>query len=556
MTIRDNIIKLAQSALEEAQASGALPPAAVEEISVERPQKPEHGDFACSLPLKLARPLGMNPMSIAEILVPLIPSDGAIERVWAQRPGFINFTLSPTWLAEQVEVIRGAGESFGASSLGVGQRVQVEFVSVNPTGPIHVGHARGAVFGSALAEVLTAAGYEVQREYYFNDTGSQMDRFNHSLYARYMQQFGRKAELPPDGYQGKYMVELAEEIKAEQGETYLHMPEEKAVAELGKAGLERLVDIARADMRDLRVSYDNWFTESSLYSGGQYERAMKLLADTGYLTERDGATWFKSTDLGDENDKVFVRSTGAPTYFATDVAYHYSKFFERKFDLVIDVLGADHQGHVPFMKAVPAALGVAQDRLKLLIYQLVTLKKGKETVRVSKRTGDLITLRELVDEVGADACRFFFLSRSPESQMEFDLELAVAQSSENPVYYVQYAHARIASILRLGQERGIDNSDGDLSLLGHEAEMALIRKMLAFPELVEEMARSLEPHHLPHYSVELATEVQKFYEQCRVVSSVPEDAELTKARLKLAEAAKTVLARCLQLMIMEAPDKM
>ena len=385
--------------------------------------------------------------------MPLVPSDDTVGRVWAAPPGFINFALSPAWLREQVDVIRDAGTSYGASAIGAGQRVQVEFVSVNPTGPIHVGHARGAVFGSALAEVLAAAGFDVQKEYYFNDAGTQMDRFNQSLFARYVQESGGEAELPEDGYQGEYMVELAREIKAANGDRYLQMPEEEAAVELGRLGLERMVDTAKADMRDLRVEYDNWFTENSLYSDGQFDRAMTLLRKAGYLTERDGATWFKSTALGDENDKVFVRSNGALTYFATDVAYHY-KFFERRFDKIIDVVGADHQGHVPFMKLVPTALGVDPDRLELRVMQLVTLKRGGETVRPSKRTGELITLRELVDEVGADACRYFFLSRSPESQMEFDLELAAEQSNENPVYYVQYAHARIAGILRLARERG------------------------------------------------------------------------------------------------------
>ena len=556
MLIRDRISELVTSALDEAQRQGLLPSVAVEGVDVGPPKDPRHGDFASSVPLKLARPMRMSPMAIAEKLVPLIPLEGEVGRVWAAPPGFVNFALSPAWLAEQVDVFRHAGANYGSSTIGVGQRVQVEFVSVNPTGPIHVGHARGAVFGSALAEVLAAAGYDVQREYYFNDAGTQMDRFSYSLYARYLQQLDREAELPPDGYRGEYMVELAHEIVAERGEEYLKLPEDEAAAQLGQVGLKRLVDAARADMRDLRVNYDNWFTESSLYAGGQFEAAMQHLRKNGYLTERDGATWFKSTALGDENDKVFVRSTGAPTYFATDVAYHYNKFFERRFDKVIDVLGADHQGHVPFMRLVPVALGVEPDRLELLIYQLVTLKRGDETVRVSKRTGDLITLRELVDEVGPDACRYFFLSRSPESQMEFDLELAKEQSSDNPVYYVQYAHARMSSVLRLAKDKRIDHDDGDVALLTHDAELALIRKMTALPELVDMMARNLQPHHLPHYATELATAFHWFYQKCRVVSSAPEDAELTRARLKLVEAAGIVLARCLGLMGMEAPEEM
>ena len=556
MRIRDDIERLLRAALAEAQQRGMLPPAPSGELSVERPQNPERGDFASSAPLKLARPMRMDPMDIAEKIASLIPAEGPVEKIGAARPGFVNFVLKTEWLSQQVDVIREAGAGYGNVDIGAGSRIQVEFVSVNPTGPLHVGHARGAVFGSALAEVLDAAGYDVQREYYFNDAGSQMDRFNKSLHARYLQQHGREAQLPEDGYRGEYMVDLARELKEDEGEKYLSMPEEEALVGLGSEGLGRMVSIAQADMRDLKVSYDNWFTERSLFTGGQYERAMKLLGDGGYLTERDGATWLKSTALGDDEDKVMVRSTGKPTYFATDVAYHYNKLLERRFDRVINVLGADHQGHARFMKAVPAALGVAPERLVLIINQLVTLKRGDEVVRASKRTGDMVTLRELVDEVGPDACRFFFLSRSPESQMEFDLELAKKQSSENPVYYIQYAHARISSILRLADERGIGYGDGDLSLLEHEAELALIRKMLVLPELVETMSQKLEPHHLPHYAVELATAFHWFYERCRVVSSLADDLDITKSRLKLVEAARIALARCLGLMLMDAPEEM
>ena len=556
MTIRDEIERMLRAGLAEAQRREMLPSAPAGELSVDRPQNPEHGDFSSSAPLKLARPMRMNPMDIAEKIASLIPAEGPVERVGAARPGFVNFVLKTEWLSRQVDVIREAGSSYGNVNIGAGSRIQVEFVSVNPTGPLHVGHARGAVFGSTLADVLDAAGYDVQREYYFNDAGSQMDRFNKSLHARYLQQHGREAQLPADGYQGEYMVDLARELKEEEGEKYLSMPEEEALVGLGKEGMGRMVSIAQADMRDLKVSYDNWFTERSLFSGGQYERAMKLLRDGGYLTERDGATWLKSTALGDDEDKVMVRGTGEPTYFATDVAYHYNKFLERRFDRVINVLGADHQGHARFMKAVPAALGLASERLVLIIYQIVTLKRGDEVVRASKRTGEMVTLRELIDEVGPDACRFFFLSRSPESQMEFDLELAKKQSSENPVYYVQYAHARISSILRLAEERGIEYGDGDLSLLEHDAELALIRKMLVLPDLIETMARRLEPHHLPHYAVELATAFHLFYERCRVVSSLADDLDITKSRLKLVEAARIVLARCLGLMLMDAPEEM
>ena len=556
MSIQERISRLLAEALLRAQRDEALPSVELPEPGVERTQKPEHGDFACALPLRLARPMRMSPMAIAERVVERIDADETIERAWVAPPGFVNFSLAPSWLVSRIEDILEAGPSYGSSNLGAGRRVQVEFVSVNPTGPLHVGHARGAVFGSALANVLEAAGYDVQREYYVNDAGNQIDTFGRSLHARYLQILGRDAPLPEDGYRGDYMLDLAGDLKGEVGDRFLDVDETRAAAELGGLGVNRMIDRIRADMADIRVTYDEWFSERSLYEMGQYDRAMELLRERGHLAERDGATWFGSQALGDNEDRVLVRRNGAPTYLASDVAYHLNKFVDRGFDRVIDVWGADHQGQVLSMKAVAKALDVEPDRLVLLLYQLVTLKRGGENVRASKRSGDLVTLRELIDEVGADACRFFFLSRSPESQMEFDIDLAKEQSAENPVYYVQYAHARIAGILRLAAERGIDFSGGDLSLLVDEAELSLIRKMLQLPELVEQMATALEPHHLPHYSVELATAFQRFYERCRVVSSLPEDLELSRARLRLAEAARTTLARCLDLMSMDAPEAM
>ena len=553
MTIRDDIEHLVRNALADAQRSDLLPKVEVDEISIERPQNSEHGDFASSLPLKLARPMRMSPMIIAEKLESLIPAQGILERVSVATPGFINFSLNPSWLVEQVEAIRQAGDHFGNVDLGGGRRVQIEFISANPVGPLHVAHARGGVIGSALANILEAAGYDVDREYYFNDAGAQIIHFKRSLFARYEQQFGRDAQVPEDGYQAEYMVELAQEIKDEEGDRLLMLPEEQALDEIGALGLAMMMGRIREDVQLLRITFDSWFNEATLFQEGQFEKSMKLLGDRGFVTERDGATWFASTRLGDEKDKVLVRSNGIPTYFASDVAYHYNKFFERKYDKVINIWGADHQGHAAFIKAVVGALGVPEEKMTLLINQLVTLKRGGEVVRISKRTGDMITLRDVIDEVGADACRYFFLSRDANSQMEFDMELARKESQENPVYYVQYAHARIASILRLAEERSIDFSQGDVKLLTHEAELSLIRKMLELPELIVMIARTLEPHHLPHYSSELAAAFHWFYQNCRVVSSEDGDEAITRARLKLVDAARIALARCLSLMIMDAP---
>ncbi len=542
--------------MQEARTSGLVPPGTAVDVTVEHPQSEEHGDFATSLPLKLARSLRMSPLEIAQRIAPLIPPADAVERVWAEPPGFINFSLKPAWLASQLEGIIAEGDEYGNIDLGKGEPVQVEFVSVNPTGPIHVGHARGAVLGDALASVLSAAGYNVTREYYVNDAGSQMESFYNSLYIRYQQALGRDAEMPQGGYMGDYMVELGKDVAEEEGDRFLSMPVEEAVNEIGHIGLDRMLQNIRDDLENLRIRFDVWFRENTLYDGGQYQRAMDALSSDNHLMQREGATWFVSTALGEDKDNVVVRSNGTPTYFASDIAYHYNKFLERGFSKVIDVWGADHQGHVSRIKAAIGALGIDPQRLTVLIGQMVTLKRGSQLLRASKRTGEFITLPELLEEVGPDPCRYFFLARSPESQMEFDLELAKKESAENPVYYVQYAHARISSILRLAEERQIDFDDGDVSLLTHPGELSLIRKLVMLPELVESMAVNLEPHHLPHYAQDLAAAFHWFYQQCRVVSSEPGDEAITKARLKLVKASAIVLGRCLGLMGMEAPEQM
>jgi arginyl-tRNA synthetase len=551
--IKQRITELLAAAADKAQKSGKLPPVVVSEITIEHPQNPAHGDYASSLPLKLARATGTSPLAIAETLVGLIPPAPEVETVTVAPPGFINFTLKDGWLAGQVDAILSSGESYGNIDLGQASRVQLEFVSVNPTGPLHVGHGRGAILGNTLANALSAAGYKVEKEYYVNDAGSQMDAFYRSLYARYQQGLKVDAEMPADGYLGGYIVDLAREITAEEGDRLLSLPEKEAVAEIGRLGLTRMLARIKGDLDLLGVGFDVWFRERELFDKGQYDKVMSLLREGGYIAEREAATWFVSTALGEDKDNVVVRSDGSPTYFATDIAYHYNKFVERKFDRVINIWGADHQGHISRMKAVVQALGISPERLVVIISQMVTLSRGGEVVKLSKRSGDIITLRELIDEVGADACRFFFAARSADSQMDFDLELAKKQSADNPVYYVQYAHARIASILRLAEERKIDYSDGDVSRLTAEPELTLIRRMLLLPEVIEMVALTLEPHHLAYYAQELATVFHSFYKQCRVVS---DNEALSKARLKLVAAARLALARTLHLMGMTAPDKM
>ena len=556
--VRDLISDRLRAAVADVQREGVLPAFDVPaSVLVERPQKPEHGDFASSLPLRVTKAVGRPPLEIAQAIAGAITPDGPIGEVFVAPPGFVNFRLSGDWLRAQVDAVRDAGDTFGCTDTGAGKRVQVEFVSVNPTGPVHVGHARGAVLGSALAQALEAAGFDVTREYYVNDAGTQMDLFYRSAFARYAEALGKTdVPLPPDGYQGAYLADLGKELAARHGSRFLEMERDAAIAELGEEGLNRMLDVIRTDLNRIGVEFDVWFRERSLFDDGLFDETMRFLRESGYTAEHDGAEWFTSTALGDEKDNVIVRSTGAPTYFASDIAYHRDKFVRRGYDRVINIWGADHQGHVPRMKAVMQALGLDPERLTILISQLVTLKFGGDLVRASKRSGNIITLGDLVDVVGADACRYFFLARAAESQMEFDLELARRASNENPVFYVQYAHARIAGILRQANERGVTWEDGDVSLLVDDAESALVRKMLLLPELVDAIAVTLAPHSLPHYAVELATAFHWFYDHCRVLSAEPADAPLMKARLKLAEAAQTALSRTLGLMGMSAPMTM
>jgi arginyl-tRNA synthetase len=552
----DTVRQLVAEAVKAARRDNVMQLETMPDIQIERPGNPEHGDFACNLPLRLARATRINPLELAQALVVRVPESGLVGRVDAAPPGFINFHLDDDWLQQQVEAVRAAGASFGESDLGQGRRVMVEFVSVNPTGPVHVGHARGAVLGSALANILEAAGYEVTREYYVNDAGSQMEAFYRSVLARYREVMGEPAEMPANGYMGEYISEMAQEIAQAEGRRFLEQPEDQAVRAIGDLSRGKMVGLIREDLSEIGVAFDNWFSERSLFEQGEYDAALDTLRDQDYLSQREEALWFKSTMLGDEKDNVVVRSTGEPTYFASDIAYHYNKFVGRAYDSVVNIWGADHQGHVPRMKAAVQALGIPPERLTILIAQMVTLRRGSEVVRASKRTGDFVTLRELADEVGRDACRYFFLARTPSTQMEFDLELAKKESSENPVYYVQYAHARNAGILDLARSRNIDWSRGDVALLNDPSELALVRAMLRLPELVEQMARSLEPHHLAHYTLDLATAFHVFYENCRVISAHAEDADTTLARLKLVESAQIVFRRCLDLMGMGAPERM
>jgi arginyl-tRNA synthetase len=550
---KKRLIEMLIYASNSAQKSGKIPEVVLPEVTLERPQRVEHGDYASSYPLKLARSARVNPLVIARELAALMNQEDSLADIEVAPPGFINFKLKTSWLTSQVDYILKSGENFGNNDSGKDNKIQLEFVSANPTGPLHVGNGRGAILGSALARVFKTAGYRVEQEYYINDAGTQINTFYRSLFVRYQQAQNIDVEMPSDGYQGAYITELAKEIISESADAFLKMSEDEALKRIGWIGLEKMLTNIRQDLELLGVRFDVWFSELSLYNDGLYNLVMGMLKKGGFLSEREGATWFVSTALGDDKDNVVVRGDGTPTYFASDIAYHYNKFVQRGFDRVIDIWGCDHQGHVSRMKAVVNALGIDPRRLDVLLYQLVTLCRGDEVVRLSKRSGDIITLREVIEEVGADACRFFFLARSADSQMDFDLELAKKQSQDNPVYYVQYAHARISSILRLAKEKGVDYSCGEVSLLKSEPELTLIRKMLKLSEIIETIVQTSEPHHLTYYAQDLATNFHSFYKQCRVVT---QDEAVTKARLKLVEATKIVLAKTLHLMGITAPEKM
>ena len=547
-----DLLKAFDSAIEK----GDLPRTNISDAAIERPQNTDHGDFATSLPLKLASDMKMSPMVIAEILSRHLPKESIISASQVAPPGFLNLTLDPKWLFSQIHLIRNAKTAYGNLNLSKRKKIQIEYVSANPTGRLHVAHARGAVIGSALANLLKAAGHAVEEEYYLNDAGNQIEKFNKSLLVRYKQIAGLDIELPEDSYPGEDISDVAKTIWDEEGDRYLQLDESEAEISIGSKGIPKMIEGIKEDLESLRVQFDEWFSETSLYKQGQFETCMKSLNNKGLTTDRDGAKWLVSTKLGEEKDNVLIRTSGTPTYFASDIAYHFNKFHQRNFAEVIDVWGADHQGQIGRLRSALDALEIDSTKLKIILVQMVRFKKGETSEKLSKRKGNVIPLIDLVNEIGVDACRFLFLSRSNESQLEFDLDLAKQQSSENPVYYVQYGHARICSILRLAEERNIDFSNGDVSILGDPTELSLINKMLELPDVIETSVGNLEAHHLPHYSMELATAFHTFYQNCRVVSSEKSDLPISKARLLLVDAARLVLGRCLKLMNMTAPDKM
>lgn len=563
MQIKNHLVALVKQALSAAQNAHALPTFPMPDVFVERPQKKEWGDFATAAPLKLARDAKRAPLQIAQAIAAHIPPDETIAKVEASAPGFVNFTLSAAWLARQVDAILAAGARYGDLQATRCLNIQVEHVSVNPTGPMHVGSGRNGAIGDTLANVLDAAGHRVQREFYINDNGSQVRHLGESIFARYAQALGKDEKFPDDGYQGAYVVELGKQFAAQYDDKFLRVPRAHAVRELGQLGMDLIRAQIQQTLERMNVRFDNWFSERSLHTDGTFARCLQMLKDKGLVFEKDDATWFAAQALGEEKDAVLIRSPKViadpderPTYLASDVAYVWNKLAVRKFDRAIYIWGADHHGDVPRVLAAARALGLEPERVTILLYQFVTLKRSGETVKMSKRTGDFVTLDELLDEVGPDAVRFMLITQSAHATIDFDLDVAVKHSDENPVYYAQYAHARIASILKKAIESGVSMDGGDVALLTHPAELELIRAMMRLPEVIELVATKLEPHHLPHYAIELAGIFHSFYKQCRVVSSDPADAAISRARLKLVAAAKNTLARTLNLMGVNAPETM
>jgi len=554
--MKDRLRQYIQSALQSCFDSGALSSGILPDIQIEVPGNPQHGDFSTNAAMMMARTEKRAPRQIAETLVAALgPANDFWQKVEIAGPGFINFTLAPVCWYQVLDQIAREGATYGRSEAGKGQKIQVEFVSANPTGPLHIGHGRGAATGDAVAAVLKAVGYEVEREYYINDAGNQINTLGRSLLLRYRELQGESIEFPEDCYQGDYITDLAREVLETEGSRFLGLPETDAIAWFRSFGGKRILSGIDADLQAFGVFMDHWFSENSLFENGEVERGLELLKERGLTYEKDGAVWFRTTDFGDDKDRVLVRSNGDTTYFASDVAYHMEKL-SRGFDTIIDVWGADHHGYVQRMKAVFSGLGHSPEALHLILVQLVNLLRGGEQVAMSTRAGEFVTLREVVDEVGRDACRFFFLMRRSDSQLDFDLELAKQQSTDNPVYYVQYAHARVCSINRNAAEQGISlpgAGEADLSKLVLDEELALAKLLSRYPETLLGAARHHEPHRVIFYLQELAAQFHSYYNRDKVLV---EDPGVSRARLALVNAVRTVICNALTLLGVSAPERM
>lgn len=550
------LLEHVRKCLENCYANGTLSSGLMPEMVIEVPAHAEHGDFATNVAMQLAKPEKKAPRQIAEILVKDLASNKELlEKVEIAGPGFINFFIRKDLWQESLKSIVAAGDNYGKGTAGTGKKVQVEFVSANPTGPLHIGHGRGAATGDAVASILSAAGFEVIREYYINDAGNQMDTLGRSVYLRYCELLGKSSEFPENCYQGDYIKDIARDLVTKFGSRYLDAPEDESIPVFSRLGGDIILQGIKQDLEDFGVVHNTWFSEQTLFDSGKVAEAVSSMQQSGYIYENEGALWFRTTDFGDDKDRVVVRGNGVTTYFASDIAYHKEKF-ERGFDWVIDVWGADHHGYVPRLKGIVQGLGRSADDLKIILVQLVSLLRDGVPVAMSTRSGEFVTLKEVVDEVGRDAARYFFLMRRSDSQLDFDLELAKRQSTENPVYYVQYAHARICSIFETVTERGLVPADFTkipLDKLESSEELSLIKLLGQFPEVVEGSALNFEPHRITYYLQELAGLFHSFYNKHRVIG---EDPELSAARLLLLKCTAQTLKNGLTLLGVSAPERM
>ncbi|MBD8071382.1 arginine--tRNA ligase [Bacillus sp. PS06] len=527
----------------------------IPEAVLEIPKEKAHGDFSTNMAMQLARIAKKAPKAIAEDLVNAFDkSQASIEKIEIAGPGFINFYMDNTYLTDLIPSILKAGTAYGETNVGNNQKVQVEFVSANPTGDLHLGHARGAAVGDSLCNILSKAGYDVSREYYINDAGNQINNLAYSVEARYMQALGLDKEMPADGYHGQDIIGIGKKLAAEFGDKYVHVAEQERFDFFREYGLKYEMAKLQKDLEEFRVSFDVWYSETSLYHNGKIDTALATLKEKGHIYEEDGATWFRSTTYGDDKDRVLKKQDGSYTYLTPDIAYHQDKL-ERGFEKLINIWGADHHGYIPRMKAAIQALGYGPDTLEVEIIQLVHLYKNGEKMKMSKRTGKAVTMRDLIEEVGLDAVRYFFAMRSADTHMDFDLDLAVSKSNENPVYYSQYAHARICSMLRQGEELGIDINDQlNLEHITSEKEIDLLKKLGEFPAAVAEAAEKRIPHRVTNYSYDLASTLHSFYNAEKVLD--PENLEKSKARLALMKAVQITLQNALALIGVSAPEKM
>jgi len=587
-TLKAQLIKLINQALTDLISQGSLPEIELPEIQIERTKDKSHGDFACNVAMMLARTAKMNPRQIATFIVDAVADADFISKVDIAGPGFINFTLSSDSAQQIVKDVLAKADDFGRSQVGAGKRVQVEFVSANPTGPLHVGHGRGAAYGSVVSSLLMAVGFDVHREYYVNDAGRQMDILATSVWLRYLAACGETFAFPSNGYKGDYVFDIAASLKEQVGDdlrrasldVFANVPADEpqggdkeqhidgliinAKALLGDDGYRNVFDLGlnsiiadiRSDLADFGTDYDEWFSERSLMESGDVDKAIEELKASKVLYEKEGAWWFKSTDFGDEKDRVVVRDNGQTTYFASDIAYHLNKF-NRGFDTVIDIWGSDHHGYIPRVKASLTAMNQNENRLKVLLVQFAVLYRGTEKAAMSTRSGDFVTLRELREEVGKDAARFFYVLRGADQHMDFDLELAKSQSNDNPVYYVQYAHARVCSVFRQLAERDLtwDQQQGEQNLnrLIEDHEHALLTALARYPEILESSALNHTPHILAHYLMDLARDFHTYYNAHHFIV---DDVELSQARLTLVSAVKQVIVNGLSVMGVSAPETM